>query len=427
MNLRNDPIAFRDFSINDFVTVKGVELPSGSIEATKVKKDYDNDETDKIRINGFIAAIDALLRTVTVNDTIVVTTGGTTFLDLNERPVAFEDFAVNDFVKAVGFPRPDGSLVASEIRLEEPKENCDRKFRGMVAEIYPATRSLVVGIVLVQTTRSTVFRNDDYRDTNREPFNFLDVRIGDFLEVKYCPNTGPPPIARSIKKVSKPLGSEPIVKGPVLEIDSVLKTMTVNTTLVTTTGATRFLDEDNSPIAFNDFSLRDFVEVKGKLLADPSLVTPTWILLASSIQKKNDDRECDFKIRGFITEVNALKMTIAVGLVMVHADATTFIGDDRFDQQISIGDLEIGDSVKVRYCFNAGVPLAREIVVKSDDDFDLDDDREVSNSDLIEISKEINDEGITIDFDGDGRTTPNDLFIISTKWKQQTNIEPIDN
>jgi hypothetical protein len=110
-----------------------------------------------------------------------------------------------------------------------------------------------------------------------------------------------------------------------------------------------------------------------------------------------------------------------VGIVQIQVDDQTKIKDDRTDQILTLADLMEGDVLKVEFCARTGVPIATEIEVKDSDDYDLDDDNEIEEDDILEMVRELSKKGVNLDLNGDNRTTSDDLILFSQQWKRNRN------
>jgi len=216
--------------------------------------------------------------------TVIVTT--TTRI---EGPIA-----VGDFVKVEGIPQPDGTILATRIRLRE-----EVKFTGLVEEILP----------------------DGYRVSGRTVVvtDFTKVKgpiaIGDWVEVKGFLQADGRILAREIKVKKAP--------GPVrMEFKGVVEEVLPNgyriagiTVVVTAT--TRI----DGPIAVGDL-----VEVKGVLQADGTV-------LAFRIHVEKPERKgAEIEFKGVVEEILPNGYRVSGRTVVVTA--TT-----RIDGPIAVGDL----------------------------------------------------------------------------------------
>jgi hypothetical protein len=214
-------------AVGTFVEVKGTLQPDGTILASRIHREEEGQPrvefegmVEEILPNGYRVA----------GQTVIVTT--TTRI---EGPIA-----VGDFVKVEGIPQPDGTILATRIRLRE-----EVKFTGLVEEILP----------------------DGYRVSGRTVVvtDFTKVKgpiaIGDWVEVKGFLQADGRILAREIKVKKAP--------GPVrMEFKGVVEQVLPNgyriagiTVVVTAT--TRI----DGPIAVGDL-----VEVKGVLQADGTVL-----------------------------------------------------------------------------------------------------------------------------------------------------------
>jgi hypothetical protein len=268
-------------AVGTFVEVKGTLQPDGTILASRIHREEEGQPrvefegmVEEILPNGYRVA----------GQTVIVTT--TTRI---EGPIA-----VGDFVKVEGIPQPDGTILATRIRLRE-----EVKFTGLVEEILP----------------------DGYRVSGRTVVvtDFTKVKgpiaVGDWVEVKGFLQADGRILAREIKVKKAP--------GPVrMEFKGVVEEVLPNgyriagiTVVVTAT--TRI----DGPIAVGDL-----VEVKGVLQADGTV-------LAFRIHVEKPERKgAEIEFKGVVEEVLPNGYRVSGRTVVVTA--TT-----RIDGPIAVGDL----------------------------------------------------------------------------------------
>jgi hypothetical protein len=365
------------------------------------------DEFEEAELEGRIRAIDDILRQMTISDKIVKTTDGTSFLDDEGQAITFEDFVVNDYVEVDGFLNQDGSVQAATVGKETGDPECEDQLSDRITGISAGEQTVRIGRIIVLINSLTVIEPAD-----GSPGTFDDLEIGQSVELTYCPDLGAPALARKIEVKDEPVDTEIELQGPITDIELLTGSMTVNGSIIIVTGNPTLLDEQGQVITFEDFELQDYVEVEGALQADETV-------LAEKVKIEDKDRDdCAEKIRAFVNEIDAANNRLVTGLITVRVDADTEITDDESGLTLTLADLVAGDSVKIEYCPGAGEPLAFEIERKAAGDFDLDDDDEVGQSDVLQIQRKRRQGGTELDLDGDNRTTGRDMFLFSTGWKQ---------
>ncbi|MCA9410011.1 MAG: hypothetical protein KC944_02290, partial [Candidatus Omnitrophica bacterium] len=378
--------------------------------------DDDDDDDDHGRcekdFQGAISEIDATLGTMVVRGIVVETDANTFFRGDHGETVSIDYFSVGNFVEVEGDPISEGMVLACKVKFEDGHEDeCEAEFRGVVSNIDEASGTIVVGDVLLRIGSST-----ELLDHEKNPIALSFLAIGDVVEVKYCPRGGVPPLAERIKLEDGDdrHECEAEVEGRIEMIDLQLTALTVHGKYITATGAT-IRDEKNTPLEFSDLMEGDFVKVKGCLGPDSTIQAKQIIL------KDEDHEDCESKVRGTLTMIDLDTSTISVGIVQVQVNDQTKIEDDRTNQPLTLGDLQEGDVLKVKYCASGGIPIATKIEVKDSDDYDLDDDGEIEEHDILEMVHELSRRGVHIDLNGDNMTTSDDLILFSQRWKSRRN------
>ncbi|NUN97732.1 MAG: hypothetical protein HUU16_16340 [Candidatus Omnitrophica bacterium] len=326
--------------------------------------------------------------------------------------LTFEDLLVGDVVEVEGL-RCGDTIQAREIKVKghrDREHECDRELHGAISEIFGASRSLVVGMVL--------FRTDDRTqivDREGNPIGFERLAIGDWVEIEYCESETGVPLASKIKREERDHRERRVrIEGRIQQIDPLGPTLTVRDTLIRAGGATLLGDHDQ-PLAFGDLEVGDLVKVEG-------YYDQLGEIQAARIRRRSEQSEdCETEIRGYINAIFDSTRTLVVGVTEIQVNDQTRIEDDRVEAEIQFADLAVGLAVKVVFCASTGQPVATKIEVKRPGDVDLDDDGEVHGSDLVRFIEHSEDEGVSLDLDGDDRTTSQDLFLLSTGWREPMN------
>ncbi len=214
-------------AVGTFVEVKGTLQPDGTILALRIHREEEG--RSRIEFEGMVEEVLPDGYRV-AGQTVIVTT--TTRI---EGPIA-----VGDFVKVEGFLQPDGTVLATRIRLRE-----EVKFAGLVEEILP-NGYRVSGRTVVVTDFTKV----------KGP-----VAVGDWVEVKGFLQADGSILAHEIRVKKAPKAVQVEFEGVVEEI--LPNGYRVSGRIVVVTGNTRI----DGLIAVGDF-----VEVKGTLQADGSIL-----------------------------------------------------------------------------------------------------------------------------------------------------------
>lgn len=296
-------------------------LPDSSLLATRIK--IDDDENDEVEVKGFIEALTGSALTVvgitfTVNDSTIV-------LDNRNRPIAFSSLRTGMLVEVRGERLFDGSLLATNIKLEDLRDD-EIELRGVITAI--GGDSLQVSGVTFFVTDSTVIT-----DRNGQAISFSALAVGMVVEVRADRQSG--------RWIATRIHIEDNVDR-VVEIRGRIESLLPSGFLVLgrevrVTNTTVFLDEQSRPITFADLRVDDFVEVRALSVSDS-------ILVALRVKRENNPNN-EVEVRG---SINALSFSaIVVGNIVVRVDAATVYLDHN-EQPIAITDLRLGMVVEVR-------------------------------------------------------------------------------
>lgn len=380
----------------------------------------------EIEIHGEIAAIDPTAQTITVFGSTVRITAQTSIRGEDEEDgekndendddedddhirLSFDDFSVGDRVEVEG-QRCGDVIMAERVKIEhhqDPLSGCDRELHGVITEITGVTHTLVAGLVRIETNGSTRIINH-----HGERISFDDLIIGDRIEIKYCINESGIPIASEIKLEEQEERERVLrIEGKISAIDPDQKVLTVRGVEIQAGEAT-LIGDDNETFDFSDLAINDFVRVRG-YYDHKSVAHATHVFW-----KNHRVDDCDSEIRGYVNKIYDATMAIVVGVIEIRVNANTRIEDDRVESEANFNSLSTGLPVKVVYCRATGVPVATKIEIKRAGDLDLDDDGSICGKDLVRFIRYGEDQGVTLDLDGDGITTSLDLFMLSSHWQQ---------
>lgn len=292
-------------AVGTFVEVKGILQPDGSILASRIQRE--EEERPEIEFQGMVEEILPNGYRI-AGYTVIVTT--TTRIE--------GSITVGAFVKVEGIPQPDGTILATHIRLRE-----EVKFTGVVEAIL-SNGYQVSGRTVVVTDLTKV----------KDP-----VAVGDWVEVKGFLQGDGSILAREIKVKKAPKSIQVEFKGTVEEILPNGYRVSGITVVVTTT--TRV----DGPIAVGTF-----VEVKGVFRPDGSV-------LALRIHVERPEREkAEMEFKGTVEEILPNGYRVSGRTVVVTA--TT-----RVD-----GPIMVGTFVEVKGILQPdGTILALRIHVEDED------------------------------------------------------------
>jgi hypothetical protein len=117
LDQRNLPIPLAGVKAGDLVEVEGTAQPDGSLLASKVKLEDDQDEVEQeVEFRGAITSLGPL----TVAGRVVKTDGSTRYLGRKNEPVAAGDvLKLGNTVEVEGVEQADKSVLAKKIKLED--------------------------------------------------------------------------------------------------------------------------------------------------------------------------------------------------------------------------------------------------------------------------------------------------------------------
>ncbi|GAB4323756.1 MAG: hypothetical protein Kow0059_19130 [Candidatus Sumerlaeia bacterium] len=251
----NNLIAFEVLAVGDFVEVEGTIGPNGSIVAREVSlEDGDDDDNFMVRFHGVIQHVNLTSGTLVVAGRIVITGNATIILDENEQPIGLGDLQVGDFVEVEGIVLRNGAVFAKKIHKENPPDQIEVRFRGVIENI-ENDGTLMVSGRLVRTNEQTVFLG-----LQNEPLTLADFSPGEFVEVEGVRQSDGSVLARRIKKEDRVCARFEL-RGPITAIGDVI--WLIGQAPVVVTPVTVLLGPNNEPLPPSAFNVGDFVEVEG--------------------------------------------------------------------------------------------------------------------------------------------------------------------
>lgn len=317
----NNFISLSDLRTGLLVEVHANLGSDSSFVATRIK--VEDDSNDEVELYGFIEAltpnsITVLGVTFSVNDSTLVRD------DLNNL-ISFSALQVGMFVEIRGVRLLDGSLFATNIKLED-FGNDEIELRGLITAL--GADNLTVSGVTFYVTGSTVILD---RNNVSIPFSQLaagmivevraDLQNGRWVATKIHIEDGIDRIVEIRGRIERLLPAGFLMLGREVRV--------INTTI--------FLNELNQPITFADLRTNDFVEVRAQLLTDS-------ILVALRV-KREDNTGVEVEFTG---SINVLSLTsITVGNITVRVDGATVYLDHN-NQPSKITDLHLGMVVEVK-------------------------------------------------------------------------------
>jgi hypothetical protein len=304
------------------VEVNANRQRNGRLVATLIE--IEDDDNDEVELTGFVETLTDT--SIKVSGSVFLVNSATVVLDQNRMPLAFSALRAGMIVEIRGNRRFDGSIIATEIRLEDFLEENEIELRGAVTAI--GANGLRVTAVDFFVDAATAIL-----DLNGAPVSFTKLSVGTIVEIraKFFANRW----LASRVKIEDEIDNEIAL---VARIDS-LKANAFRALgrLVRITGGTIYLGHNSAPITFASLRANDVVEVRGRQLPDSSLV-------ALRVKKENRTPQ-EVELRGKITQLGTNSITVSSIVFAVDAATSLFDADNRL---ITFADLRGGQIAEVK-------------------------------------------------------------------------------
>ena len=198
--IRNDDhvVPLSSIHVGDFVEIDA-QQNGGTLTAIRIELD---EEDHLLEIEGKITAISGSSITIQTEDgsKVEVNVGATTTIRGEDGPIPLSQLKVGDKIEVKAQRNADGSLQAIDIKVEgeenDDEEDASVEVKGVVTDI--SSTSLTVKteggqMVTVTITPTTVIKKDD------EPATFVDIKVGQKVEIKAMRQTDGSLVATRIK------------------------------------------------------------------------------------------------------------------------------------------------------------------------------------------------------------------------------------
>ena len=294
-------IPYNALRVGLIVEIAATRQVNGSLLAAIIK--IADDESDQVELTG---AVNARTDTsITVAGFVFRVNSATAVLDENRLSIPFSRLFAGQLVEIRGDRRFDGSLLATEIRLENRLQQNEIELRGPIARI---TGSLVrvTDLDFITTATTTIL------DLNGAPIPITQLVVGAIIEVRARLSGGNWQASKI--KIETAVTNTVIITGA---IDSVgANALFALRLLVKKTDRTIVRGINNEAINFSSLRANDAVEILAEQLADNSL-------LALRIKRVTANAR-DFDVRGKIFSRTATAITVAAVAFTIDA-ATAFL------------------------------------------------------------------------------------------------------
>ncbi|MEO1116554.1 MAG: DUF5666 domain-containing protein [Pseudomonadota bacterium] len=335
--------------VNDVVEISGFVSSDGSIIATRIERDDDNDEFER---KGIVESLDTSALTFSLGNLVV-----------DYSAAVLEDFpggeiADGNLVEAEGTldANDPNRLIASKVEFEDPLGEFDAEddveLEGLVTRFVSSTDFDVNGIS-VTTDGDTEFENGSAADIA------LDVRI----EVEGEVTAGGVLLA---DEIDFRLDEDTSIDATVDAVDAAAGTLTVLGISITTDALTRFEDQssltDDMPLNLSDINVGDYLEIEGA--ESPA---GSDIVVATRIERDDDTDEV--ALSGIVDAVAQPTLTVLGVTIETNAE-TEFEGAD--EQTLTAAEffaaVAAGTEIEVTGVESSDtVIIAEEIEIEDDD------------------------------------------------------------
>ena len=348
------PFPFDSLEVGLEVGVEGVERPDGSLLALEIQVNDDDGgdgEPESVEAEGPIEALGAA--SLTVDGRTFDVTSATRITGDDDRPFPFDSLEVGLEVSVEGVERPDGSLLALEIEVDDD----DGDYEGIEAEGLVTARTdstLSVAGLTFAVTAATRVTGDDGR-----PIPYSDITVGRRVEVRGAVGASGTLVALEIHLEDD--GDDPDDHGGI-EVEGLIQYVSADSLQVRNrtfvlTDSTVIVGDDDAPFPAGSLAVGLRVEVYGRYVGG--------VLVALRVEVEDPrENEEEVELLGAIEALSAAGLTVS-GTEFAVTPQTLVLDARR--QQIPFAALVLGQVVEVHGRTLGGVLVATRIKVEDGD------------------------------------------------------------
>ena len=314
----NNPIDFASLMVGQLVEIKGFRQADGTILAVRIKFEDRND--DEVELTGEIEAIGG--SSLEVAGLTFVVGDNTVIRDNDNQLITFADLSVGLIVEIRADVQADGTLLASDIKIEDRLED-EVEVRG-VADSVSDSSIVVLGREFHVVASTTVF------DNNGNTIDYSAVAAGAIVDVDANLLPGGMLVAVQIE-LEDDDRSRVRVQGPVDAVG--MDTLNIAGIYLLLDSATEVVDQDGNAASVNDLAAGQSVDAEARA-QDSGLPVVTRV----EIKKVAS-------MTGSISMVSNNSLTIAGSTVAFDA-TTTVIGTE--NEVLTIAAITDGQTAKIR-------------------------------------------------------------------------------
>ncbi len=327
----NDPIAFSELVVGQVVEIKGFRQADGSIHAVRIKVEDRGD--DEVELTGEIESING--SSLQVAGLTFLVDGSTIILDNDNQPILLADLSPGLIVEVRADVQADGSLLASDIKIEDRLED-EVEVRALVDNVGDS-------LLVVLGQAFIVLPNTEVLDNNKSVIDFSTISAGDIVEIRADLLPGNLLLALRIELED----NDPTrvrVQGPVDAVES--DTLTIAGMKVMLASTTTVMDQDGNTATLGDLAVGQSVDVdaEGQSVGAP---------VATQIRIKKVAR-----VTGAIAAVTENSITVAGATVQL--DVNTLVLGSR-NVPLTIAALSVGQFAKVNTEFTGAGLVASTV------------------------------------------------------------------
>lgn len=341
---------FSSLVVNQLVEVRGNLMPNGSYKATRIKLEKNHDDNE-FEIKGTIEELGADY--LKVSDFLFYITSNTQMKGRSNSSFSFSDLSVGNIVEVKAFKNTDNSFTATRIKLEDHRRDNDLEIFGVISEI--SNNSFTVGIMTFTVNSSTAIMR---RSNILLSFDVL--QVGMRVEVKAVKQSDGSLLATRVK-IEDHFGFNN-------EIEFTAQIENITGDLIQVGGMnfktdenTLILDNNRLQISFSDLQVGMFVEIKGYIQTDGSI-------LAVKIKIEDFFRD-EVELKGRIDDLGTDFITVSGKAFIVNNQTLVF---NHVRTQIEYSTLTIGMLVEIKGRMNpSGELVATKIKIEDEEDFEI--------------------------------------------------------
>ena len=314
----NTPIDYLALVLGQLVEIKGFRQGDGSILAVRIKiEDRDDDE---VELTGEIERIDS--NTLDVAGLTFVVGDNTIILDNDNQPITFADLSVGLIVEIRADVQADGSLLASDIKIEDRFED-EVEVRGLTDSISDSS-IVVLGREFHVVASTAVF------DDNDNPIDFSAVTSGSIVEVKANLLPGGMLVAVEIE-LEDDDPTRVRVQGPIDAIG--MDTLNIAGIYLLLDNSTDVVDQDGNAASISDLAANQSVDTDARAQENGlPVVTRVEIKKVANV-------------RGAISGVTGNSLKIAGSTVTFDATTTVISSEN---EVLTIASISDGQFARIR-------------------------------------------------------------------------------